>query len=132
MVAIPLKNKIQQQAYRIVFWQWAGIFLFACLGLMIHGLSSGLSVLLGGFCYGLPNLIFVWRVFRYAGAHQMTQFLAAFFLGEMIKLILSGVLFLLIVKYLPVSLLSVLIGFLCAIVSFWIACISLFGRQKTY
>jgi ATP synthase protein I len=124
-----LKNIVQNQAYAIVFWQLACVIMIAFTGFLLHGLNTGLSLLAGGMAYGLANLIFVWRVFRYVGAQQMTQFAAAFMLGEMGKLILSGILFILIVKYLPVSLLSVLVGFVGAIVSFWLVCMWQFSRQ---
>jgi ATP synthase protein I len=124
-----LKNIVQNQAYAIVFWQLACVILLAFTGFLLHGTNTGLSLLAGGMAYGLANLIFVWRVFRYVGAQQMTQFAAAFMLGEMGKLILSGILFILIVKYLPVSLLSVLVGFVGAIVSFWLVCMWQFSKQ---
>lgn len=126
----PLKSLIQHEAYRLVFWQMGGVVVLSLVFLVFTDLMNAFSVLAGGMAYGLPNLIFVWRVFRYAGAQQMTQFLAAFFAGETIKLILSAVLFLVIVKYLPVSLLSTLIGFVGAIVSFWIVCMWHFSRQN--
>lgn len=124
-----LKKRIQQEAYLLVFWQLAGVIALALLALIIVGKTSAFSVLAGGMAYGLANLIFVWRVFRFAGAQQMNQFVVAFFLGEMLKLFLSAILFLVIVKYLPVSLLSVLVGFAGAIISFWIVCMWHFSRQ---
>jgi ATP synthase protein I len=130
MAAKPLKKLVQQEAYRLVGWQLAGVLLLALLALLIRGTLSGFSVLMGGVAYVLPNLVFVWRVFRYAGASQMDKFMAAFFIGEMLKLFLAAILFLMIVKYLPHSLLSVLIGFVGAIVSFWIACMWHFSRQS--
>lgn len=129
MAANPLKTKIQGEAYRLVLMQLTGVIVLSLLALWF-GIKPAYSVLAGGLAYGLPNLFFVFAVFRYAGAQQMTQFIVAFFFGEMMKLILSGILFLLIVKYWPVSLLSVLIGFVGAIVSFWIACMSYFSRKK--
>jgi ATP synthase protein I len=128
MTVQPLSKQIQNKAYRIVLWQLVGVFILTLIALLVSGLDSGFSVLAGGLAYGIPNLIFVWRVFRYAGAQQMTQFAAAFFAGEAIKLILSGILFLLVVKTLPVSLLSVLVGFIGAIVSFWIVCMWQFSK----
>jgi ATP synthase protein I len=125
-----LKSKIQNEAYQIVLWQLAGVLTLAVIAFLLNGKSSGLSVFAGGMTYGLPNLFFVFCVFRFTGAQQMTQFMAAFYAGEMIKLVLSGILFVLVVKYLPVSLLSVVVGFVGAIVSFWIVCIWRFGRQK--
>ena|SRR3990167_1941363 len=127
----PLSKLIQHKAYRIVFWQLAGVVLLALLSTIVKGVDTGLSVLVGGLTYGIPNLIFVWRVFRYAGAQQMTQFMAAFFAGEALKLILSGILFVVVVKTLPVSLLSVLVGFAGAIVSFWIVCMWQFSKQDS-
>lgn len=123
---------VQQQAYAIVYWQLAGVVAIAILAWPIAGFTSAFSVLAGGLAYCLPNLLFVWRVFRYAGAQQMSQFMAAFFAGEMIKLFLSGILFLLVVKYLPVSLLSVLVGFAAAIVLFWIVCMWRFTRKNEH
>jgi ATP synthase protein I len=127
-MATTLAKIIQNKAYRIVYLQLLGVFIFAFLAWVLYGTLVGFSVLLGGLAYGVANLFFVWRVFRYAGAAQMTEFMAAFFIGEMLKLVLSAFLFLMIVKYLPVSLLSVLVGYIGAIVSFWIVCIGLFSR----
>lgn len=123
----PLNKMIQHQAYHLVFLELAGVLVLSILGLLLFSKLIGVSLLLGGLAYTIPNLIFVWRVFRYAGAQQMTRFAAAFFAGEGLKLILSGILFIVIVKYLPVSLLSVLVGFIAAIVFFWISCIWYFA-----
>lgn len=131
MAVGPLQRIVQNQAYRIVFWQLAGVIALACVMLPVAGIKSSLSVLAGGMAYGLPNLIFVWRVFRYAGAQQMDRFVMAFFFGEAIKLVLSGFLIVLVVKYLPVSLSSVLTGFAGAIVLFWFVCMWQFSRQRT-
>lgn len=126
----PLKQQVQHQAYRLVLGQLAGVLLLAILGWLIAGSQSGFSILAGGLAYGLMNLIFVWVVFRFVGAQQMTQFMVAFFAGEMLKLVFSAILFLVIVKYLPVSLLSTLVGFVGAIVSFWIVCMWHFSRKN--
>jgi len=124
-----LKFKVQHQAYQLVWFQLAGVVALAIIALIFFGQKNSISVLLGGLAYGLPNLIFVWRVFRYVGASQMLLFMTAFFIGEMLKLIISAFLVLMIVKYLPVSLLSVIVGFVGAIVSFWIACLWHFSRN---
>lgn len=129
MPAKSLKSIIQNQAYKMVFLQLLGIIGLAFIAFILRGITSGFSVLVGGLSYGLPNLFFVWRVFRYSSAHEMTKFLVAFFTGEMFKLILCGILVLLIVKYLPVSLLSVIVGLAGAMVSFWVVCFWLFSKQ---
>lgn len=130
MSSTALRKLVQGEAYRIVYFQLICVVLIAGIVLVFGGKTAGFSVLCGGLAYGLPNLVFVWRVFRYAGAQQMVQFMAAFYFGEMLKLIISAILVLIIVKYLPVSLLSVLVGFIGAIVSFWIACFWYFSRKR--
>lgn len=119
----PLQKKIKTEAYGLVNWQLLGIVIIAFSVAACCGIQSGYSALAGGLAYGLSNLFFVWLVFRYTCAQQMSQFMAAFFAGEIIKLFISAILFLLIVKYLPVSLLSELVGFVGAIISFWIVCV---------
>jgi len=130
MTAQPLQKKIQNQAYQIVSKQLFGVAILSLIALFFSGVKSGISVLAGGMVYLLPSFLFVWRVFRYSRPQEMQQFMIAFFLGEMAKLIFSAILFLLVVKYLPVSLLSILVGFIGAIVSFWIVCMMQFARQK--
>ena len=130
MTAQPLQKQIQNQAYQIVSKQLFGVVALSLLALAFYGVKSGFSVLAGGMIYILPNFLFVWRVFRYSKPQEMQRFMIAFSFGEMAKLIFSAILFLLIVKYLPVSLLSILVGFIGAIVSFWIVCMMQFCKTK--
>ena len=132
MAKLSLKNIIQHQAYQLVLLQLFGVVILSACALIKVNLFTAQSILLGGLAYILPNLLFVWRVFRHTGANQMAKFMAAFFVGEMTKLFLSAILVLMIVKYLPVSLLSVLIGFIGAIVAFWIACAWRFSKPVVY
>lgn len=127
-MARSLRNKVQHEAYYLVWLQLGIVCLIASITWIMLDINHAMAVISGGFAYGLPNLVFVWLVFRFVGAHQTSQFIAAFFAGEAFKLILSGILFVFIVKYLPVSLLSVLIGFISAIIAFWLVCIWYFMR----
>ena len=129
MPAIPLQKIVQNRAYEVVGWQLFGVFLIALIAWVVAGQQTSLAVLAGGLAYGLPNLVFVWRVFRYAGAQQMNRFVAAFIFGELIKLLFSGFLFILVVKTWAFSLLSVLVGFAGAILSFWVVCMWQFSKQ---
>ena len=125
-----LQNRVQKEAYYLVLLQLAGVCFIALLGLIFFSSKTALSIFCGGLAYSLPNLIFVWRVFRYVGAQQMTRFMTAFFFGEMLKLIFSGIFVLMVVKTMPISLSSVLVGFVGAIVSFWLACMWYFSQQN--
>lgn len=127
MTAQSLKNRLQRQSLQLLSLQLAGVLGLSLLMMLIKSMQAGLSVMAGGVAYCLPQLIFALSIFQYTGARQTTQFVAAFFIGELLKLMLSAISFLLIVKYLPVSLLSVAIGFVGAIIAFWIACMWQFG-----
>lgn len=130
MPAKSLQKLVQNQAYRIVMLQLGGVLLIALIGLLFGGPISAFSILAGGSTYVLPNFVFVWLVFRYVGARQMNMFVTAFFFGEMVKLFVSSILFVIVVKYLSVSLLSVLIGLFGAMVSFWVASIIVFSAKR--
>lgn len=114
-------TSIKLAAYKLVFWQLAAVTGLALILFLLQGMKSGVSTLLGGLSYGLPNLFFVWRVFVYMGARAAKKFLIAFLAGEFAKLTLSAVLFVLMAKFLPVSVIFMMIGFVGAIVAFWIA-----------
>ena len=120
-----------KEAYRLILWQLVLIAGLALVLFLLQGIRSGLSTFVGGLAYWLPTLLFVWRVFARTGAQAARQFLFAFGIGEVIKIFLSAVLFVLAVKYLPVDTISVLIGFVGAVISFWIASIILLARQGT-
>lgn len=96
---------------------------------LLRGKQNGASVLLGGLAYWLPTLLFVWRVFSRANLKAVKQFVILFFLGEGAKLFLSAVLFVLIVKYLPVTVSHTLIGYVGAIVAFWVASFVFLSRH---
>ncbi len=121
---------IKKEAYRIIYWQLVLIMGLALVLFLLQGIQSGISALLGGLAYWLPTLIFVWRVFARTTARAAKQFLVSFVAGETLKLLLSAVLFVLIVKNLPVNVLSVLAGFVGAVISFWIASVILFTKDE--
>lgn len=114
------QKSLKKDAYKLVLWQLIIIVALAILLFLVQGMRSGYSVLLGGMAYVLPNFMFVWRVFENTTAQGARRFLIAFVVGEATKLFLSAVLFVLIVKYLPVSVLSVLGGYITAIFGFWV------------
>lgn len=120
-VVTAIAKPIRTQMLKIVFWQLTMIIGLALAVLILQGIHKGLSIVLGGLTYWLPTLIFVWRVTAYAGAREAIRFIVAFSVGEAVKLFLSGVFFVLIIKYFQVDLLYSIVGLMFAIISFWIA-----------
>ncbi len=121
---------IKKEAYRIIYWQLILIMGLAFVLFLLQGIHSAISAILGGLAYWLPTLLFVWRVFARVTTRTAKQFLMLFIAGEGVKLLLSAILFVLVVKYIPVDTLSVLIGFVGAIVSFWIASLVLLTKHE--
>jgi ATP synthase protein I len=121
---------IKVQAYQIVFWQLMIIVGLAVAVFLIRGTQNGFSALLGGLAYWLPTLVFVWRVFARTSVRAVKRFAMTFFASEAAKLIISAILFLMIVKYLPVTVLPVLIGYIGAIAAFWIVSIFFLSRNQ--
>lgn len=119
-----------KDVYRIIYWQLILVMGLALILFLLQGIRGGISALLGGLAYWLPTLVLVWRVFAQTGARAAKKFVIAFAVGEATKLFLSAFLFLLIVKYLPVNTLSVLIGFVGAVIAFWIASLILLVRNE--
>lgn len=114
-------KSIKTQAYQIVFWQLMIIMGLAVILFLLRGIQNGFSTLAGGLAYWLPTLFFVWRVFARTALKTSRQFIASFMIGEIGKLVLSAILFLVIVKQLPVAVGPVMIGYVGAIIAFWIA-----------
>lgn len=123
-------TSIKNQAYRVVYLQLMMVTGVAAVILLLWGTSEAFSALMGGLAYGLPTLGFVWRVFSRVNMRAVKPFLAMFFIGEITKLVISAILFILIVKYLPVVVLSVLIGYAGAIIAFWLSSIFFLSRHQ--
>ncbi len=126
-----VQKSLQRQALKLVFWQLIITMALSLVILLIEGLQKGLSTLLGGSAYILPNFIFAWRIFSHSGPGFSERFMVQFLLGEFTKLILSAVLFILIVKYLPINVVFALAGFTIAIFSFWFVSGWYFGRAAS-
>ena len=85
---------------RIILLQIAAAFIAALMALLVLGLSSGISALLGGLCCALPNAFFALRLLssvqKLGGANPMN-----FFVGEFIKIALTLALMGAVVMFYP-------------------------------
>lgn len=125
-----MNQSVKNNAYKLVYWQIIMVMMLALILFLLQGMKSGISALLGGLAYALPNFVFVWRVFAYASARLAQKFVIAFFAGEAFKLIISGILFILAVKFLPVTVLPLLIGYIGAILAFWASSFYFISQQQ--
>ena len=124
-----LRNLIQSEAYRIVLLQLVGVFILSILALILAGKKVVFLFLLAEWLMVFP-IYFLFGAFFVMLVRTNESIYGGFFFRRNVKAIFSAILFLVIVKYLPVSLLSVLVGFVGAIVSFWIVCMWHFSKQQ--
>lgn len=107
-------------AYRLVGLQ-AMIVVFIALGWWIKGEIESLSVLLGGIVYLLPNLYFAYCLFDTSSPIKVKRTIVNFYLGEVIKLALSAGLVIIIILYIPVSIVPFIMGLVGTKFGFFLA-----------
>lgn len=121
-----LVSRAALQKTRKTIYVWVGVQAIAVAALSLvlsifQGFSSAGSVLLGGIVYILPNLVFARRFFTYFNASHPEKIVKRFYLGELFKLLLTGLLFILTISFIPVKEFAFFIGFIAALFAFWLA-----------
>ena len=107
--------------YRWIAVQSLAVIVISLLFFIWQGIAFANSVLLGGaFCI-LPNSLFALGWFARFRVSAVRRLVMVFYFGELLKLFLMGVLFVLAQKLLSMDVLGALIGFITAQVAFWIA-----------
>jgi F0F1-type ATP synthase assembly protein I len=129
-VATGLTKSVIRAVYSIIFYQLMIIVGVMLILFLLKGIRSGLSALVGGLAYWLPTFIFARSLAACAGARAVTRFMVVFFGGEVFKLVLSGVLFICAVSYLPIQIVYSVIGLVVAIAAFWAASIVCLYRSE--
>jgi ATP synthase protein I len=105
---------------RLVFAQLALIISLPMI-FYIKGQVFAYSVLIGTLISFVPNLYFVYRVFKYQGARSARKILQSFYAGESIKLLLTALFFGLAFALIePLNVLAVFIGFISIQATSWL------------
>lgn len=116
----PVAQRARRMAYAFVGVQTA-VMLLATLGYLLVSITASRSALLGGLAIVLPSLGFAFWLFRVTAARAVRKILMVFYVGETAKILLSAVLAVVFMRFLSVDLLPFGIGFVAALVGFWIA-----------
>lgn len=111
---------IRNQAYRWIIISAAVACIISMPIFIFVGVDAGYSALLGGGTWVMPNFYMANRFFANVSAHAATQIIKRFYLSEVIKLFLIGILFIVIVKLVPLRLGYFFIGYLVAQITFWL------------
>ena len=111
----------RMKAYKIIYLQFIVAALVALGFLVFANKQAGFSAFLGGLICILPLAVFARYFFSRGGAQQSPHILKTLFIGEAIKIMLTVLLFMLVIKYTSAQPLYVLIGFVASQMTFWVA-----------
>ena len=124
MARKPMTNQPTRQSptalvYRLISIQSLMVIMASLAWGWINGFLGLISTLLGGLACVVPGLLFAWSVMARYHRASPQRILMVFYLGEFVKLFVSAILMIIILRTLSVSLLPALTGFVIASLSFW-------------
>lgn len=94
--------------------------LVSLMLLLLFGVKSSYSGVLGGLVWAIPNAYAAKRLFSNMSARAVKKIVWNFYFAEAAKLLLSAILFVLIIKWIPLALGSFFAGYLAAQIGFWL------------
>lgn len=116
---ILTRKLIHATCYSQIIW----ISIASILGIVFKSWSTGLGIFIGGMTWFLPFLYFTIKISKASSPSQNNQtnlnLWKIFCFCELKKLGFSAILIILCVKFLPFSVLSLLIGYIVSVISFW-------------
>lgn len=116
------KSLLHSMMKQFLFYQGVILVLAAVLFGIFLGKNAGISALLGGLAWILPNFYFTRRVFA-AMCRQTADprhMLKEFYVAEFYKLFFSAVLLILIFKLLTTVAIPLITGYIIVLFSCWI------------
>ena len=85
----------QQSAFMVVV-----VLFFTLVTYLILGWTTAKSAMIGGFVVIIPNMLFAYKAFKYAGAQASRKVMESFFSGVKLKMALMALLLALAFKFL--------------------------------
>jgi len=96
----PLVKPGRKFAYQQIGISVSIVLVCTLITFFIWGLTHAQSVLAGGVIGIIPNIIFAYKAFKYAGARSSRLVVESFFSGVKLKMIVTALLFALAFKFL--------------------------------
>jgi ATP synthase protein I len=112
-------SKIRSLAFSYIYIQ---IIVILCVTGFLSLFGKGIiaySFLWGGCICILPTAYFARKLFAKTGAKATREIITAFYVGEIVKFIITIILFAITFKYFNVNKLALFIGYLVAQFAFW-------------
>jgi ATP synthase protein I len=119
-IAAILKSQ-QQRLYVVVYLQITMTLSLALLWLYVNNSIYSFSAVLGGISWTIPTFYFIRKTFRSSGSRAFEDIAKDFYVAEMIKLLFSGILIVVFVKFCPIILMPFLSTYIGAIIVSFVA-----------
>jgi ATP synthase protein I len=112
----------KKPALLIVYTQVAILTVLCAFFAVWGGESSAFSALLGGLAALLPTIVMLWVMFLPRG-QTPGQMVRAMYRGEVLKLVLTAVLFVLFINWFSITGLSFFVSFVVTLLAYWVVLI---------
>lgn len=107
--------------FRVVVLQGIATLAAALIAALLGGVHAAASAALGGLACVVPNALFAWRLALQVKSPQGAN-VGSFFVGELIKLVVTVALLFLIARFYPeLNWLALLGGFIVGLKSYFVA-----------
>lgn len=116
------------EAFRVVVAQFAVAIVVSSGLLIFSGLRTAWSALVGGLIATLASLYFAAALYARRGGRDPRQFVRAFYVGELLKIVITAALFWFAIVWLDVSFLPAFATYAVALLAYWFALLPVFSR----
>lgn len=122
-------HSLKQQVNKIVLVQCAIVLLLAIVFFLTSGYRAALAVVCGGLVNILPSYCYAARLFANVSPHAIVRIMCVFYIGEVLKLVISIVMFIVLLMMFRFPLLPYFLGYLVAALTFCIAPFWIMNKQ---
>lgn len=112
-------SKVRTLAFSYIYIQVVIILSGSGLLFVLSSSHLALSFLGGGLICIVPTAYFAHKLFSKTGAQAAREIVTSFYMGEVIKVIITIILFALTFKFFNVNKLAIFIGYIVAQFTFW-------------
>lgn len=110
---------LRAKGLKIVLVQAVVAFALALVWGATSGLNGFFAALSGGAACAVPNAIFAWLLFRQTGAQAAKRVVKAFYVGEVVKMMLTAIGFFLAVVFFADDFLQLITTFIATQMVLW-------------
>lgn len=109
----------RKKIYKLFYFQLIFTMILSVFFLLYQNFTSGLSVFLGSVAWIIPCFYFSHKCFIIRNNEKPVKLVKRLFIAEILKLVISGVLLVIFVKFININLLPFLLGFIVAVLTIW-------------